>query len=77
MTAHHKKLVYGGLIIVGGIVVIYWMKNYLTNKGVIPGATTTPLPSDPLGVGQLKLQSWFTTALNAQPGTTAFPSQLQ
>lgn len=73
MTKH--KYLYAGLIIVGGIVVIIWMKNYLVDKGVIAG-TATNVATDPLGVGQLKLQSWFTTALNAQPGTTAFPSQL-
>lgn len=73
--AKHKYL-YGGLIILGGIVVIIWMKNYLVNKGVIAGGTTNINP-DPLGIGTLQLQPMFTTTLNAQPGTTAFPSQLQ
>lgn len=75
MTAKHKKYLYGGLIILGGIVVIIWMRNYLVNKGIVaaqPNPTT-----DPLGVGTLKLQQWFVADLNAQPGTTAAPSVLQ
>ncbi len=75
MAKSNKHLLYGALIVVGGIVVIVWMKNYLQDKGVIAG-TATNIGSDPLGVGALHLQSWFTTTLNAQPGTTAFPSQL-
>lgn len=75
MTSKTKHYLYGGLIILGGIVVIIWMRNFLVAKGVVAEA---PNPStDPLGIGTLKLQSWFTTTLNAQPGTTAFPSTLQ
>ena len=76
MTTKTKKYLYGGLIILGGIVVIVWMRNYLVAKGVI-SASPTNAATDPLGVGTLQLQSWFTTSINAQPGTTAFPSQLQ
>jgi hypothetical protein len=75
ISAKHKHWLYGGLIILGGIVVIIWMRNFLVSKGVI---AASPNPStDPLGVGTLQLQSWFTTTIGAQPGTTAFPSQLQ
>ncbi len=74
MTKQHKHWFYGGLIILGGIVVIIWMRNFLVSKGVI---AEQPNPAtDPLGIGTLKLQSWFTTTIGAQPGTTAFPSQL-
>ncbi len=76
MAKSHKSLLYGALIVVGGIVVIVWMKNYLQDKGIIAGVPTN-INADPLNLGPLHLQSWFTTALNAQPGTTAFPSQLQ
>jgi hypothetical protein len=72
--AKHKYL-YGGLIILGGFVVIVWMKNYLTKSGAITINNTTP--NDPLGVGTLTLQPMFSTTINAQPGTTAFPSVLQ
>lgn len=75
MTKNHKKLLYGGLIIVGGIVVIIWMKNYLVKTGVI--ATNPATPNDPLGIGMLKLDPLFASTVNAQPGTTAFPSTLQ
>ena len=75
MTTGTKKWLYGGLIVLGGIVVIVWMRNYLQNKGII---AATPNPTgDPLGVGTYKLQEWFATTINAQPGTTANPAVLQ
>jgi len=76
MTKQHRKWFYGGLIILGGIVVIIWMKNYLVNKGVI-NASSPAIGDDPLGIGKLKLDPIFATTTNAQPGTTAAPSVLQ
>ena len=75
MTSKTKHWVYGGLIVLGGIVVIIWMRNYLQSTGVI--AQTPNASTDPLGVGTLKLQEWFATTINAQPGTVANPSVLQ
>lgn len=75
MTKSHKWAVG---IIVAGVIVIWWMKNNLQAAGVIQSPTSNGLFS---GVPQLHLdpglQQEFASTINAQPGTTAFPSELQ
>lgn len=76
-----KKTKWAAAIIIGGIIVIWWMKNNLQSAGVINSPVANAAGTTNIfGIPQLQLQPLqqnFASTINAQPGTTAFPSELQ